>query len=169
MTESTTATMPNVAAIQEELVQTQAAFQSLLISISPGEWRRKGRGSAWSVGEMIAHLTWSVEQLPREIMAARRGKGMFNMPGWLRDPLSFAYTRWLSRGYTPHSAGQRYMAAIVAVGALIKTVGNDEWQRGARFYGERFYTVEDLCHTPAQHLAEHRSTIDQILGRSART
>lgn len=158
-------TRPDVAAIQAELAQTQAAFAVLVASLRPGDWRHKRAAGAWSVGELIAHLTWSVEQLPREIMAARRGKGMFNMPVWLRDPLSSAYTRWLARGYTEQTATRRYAAAMSALDALLVTVREDEWQRGARFYGERFYSVEDLCHTPSQHLAEHRRTISALLDR----
>ncbi|HEY8745778.1 MAG TPA: DinB family protein [Chloroflexota bacterium] len=169
MTESTTVTKPDVAAIREALARTQGEFQALLASLAPGDWRRKAAASAWSVGELIAHLTWSVEQLPREITAARRGNGMFNMPAWLRDPLSLIYTRWLARGYDPQSAAQRYAAAIMAVDALLDTVGDDDWQRGARFYGERFYSVADLCQTPSQHLAEHQLTIKRMLGKNQGT
>ena len=109
-------------------------------------------------------VIWSVEQLPREIAAARAGRGMFNMPRWLRDPLSLVYTRWIARRTTLQSAANRYAAALGAVDALLGTIQDDEWQRGARFYGERFYSVEDLCHTPAQHLIEHRPTIEHLLG-----
>ncbi len=167
MANSTTAPKPDVMAIRGELTQTHAAFATLLASLSPGDWRQEGAASAWSVGELIAHITWSVEQLPREIAAARRDKGMFNMPAWLRDPLSLVYTRWLARGYAPHSAVQRYAAAIAAVDGLLDTVRDDEWQRGARFYGERFYSIAELCHTPWQHLAEHQATIRRILGEKS--
>ena len=160
--------LPDVAALRKELAQTQQAFQAVLVSLSPDVWQMKVKASAWSVGEMVAHLTWSVEQLPREIAAARAGRGMFNMPGWLRDPLNLVYTRWLARGYTLQSAAHRYTAAINKVDALLETIHDDEWHHGARFYGERFFTVEDLCHTPSQHLVEHQQTIESIVSNSIR-
>jgi hypothetical protein len=90
---------------------------------------------------------------------------MFNMPVWVRDPLSLLATRWQARATTRELASHRYAAAIAAVDALLDTIKDDEWQCGARFYGERFYSVEDLYHTPAHHLAEHKATINHILGR----
>ncbi len=137
--EATAAPVPDVAALRAELAHTQTAFEAMLAVLSPAVWRRTGPASAWSVGEVVTHLIWSVEQLPREIAAARAGRGMFNMPRWLRDPLSLVYTRWIARRTTLQSAANRYAAALGAVDALLGTIQDDEWPRGARFYGERFY------------------------------
>ena len=161
----TTPPVSDRATIRAELAEAQATFQALLGTLSQADWRRKSPASAWSVGELVAHLTWSVEQLPFEIAAAQQGKGMFNMPGWLRDLLNLWYTRLLVRQYAHQTVAQRYAAAMGAVNAVLDTVQDDEWHRGARFFGEHFFSVEDLCHTPSQHLAEHRLTISQILGR----
>jgi hypothetical protein len=100
-------------------------------------------------------LTWALEQLPAEVASARLGKGMFNFPDWLGSPLSYWYTRWLARNATPESLGRRYDAAMTAVIRTLDEVEESDWSLGAEFYGHGFYTIAELFHTPAAHLAEH--------------
>jgi hypothetical protein len=142
-------------AIRAELEMTRHAFQTLVDSISEERWRRKSPSSAWSTGEVLVHLTAALEYLPREVESARRGKGMFNSPKWLADPVNYRLTRWTARDATQESIRQRYDAAMAAVLSTLDAVQESEWELGARFYGERFYTIADLFHTPAQHFAEH--------------
>lgn len=142
-------------ALQSELAATLMAFQALLDALPADRWRRKSPSSAWTVGEVLVHLTWALEQLPQEVASARRGKGMFNYPQRLADPLSYWLTRWMARNATRESVGRRYAAAMAAVLRALDAVPEADWTRGARFYGHGFYTVADLLRTPAQHLAEH--------------
>jgi hypothetical protein len=109
----------------------------------------------WTVGEVLLHLTWALEQLPQEIASARRGRGMFNMPKRLADPLSYWFIRWSARNSTRESIRRRYDAAISASIRALDEVKESEWTLGARFYGEGFYTIADLFQTPAHHLSEH--------------
>lgn len=142
-------------AIREELHATRAAVQALLNSFDEGRWHQQSAASDWTVGEIMAHLAWSVEQLPKEIASAKQGKGMFNMPKWFADPLSYWYTRWMARNATPESIGFRFDAAITTVLHTLDDVKENEWALGAHFYGHGFYTIADLFHTPAEHFAEH--------------
>jgi hypothetical protein len=142
-------------AIRAELEATRQAFQTLAGSISDERWRGKSPSSAWSTGEVLVHLTAALEYLPREVESARRGKGMFNYPKWLADPVNYRLTRWTARNATQEGIRQRYDTAMAAVLRALDTVQESDWELGARFYGERFYTIADLFHTPAQHFAEH--------------
>lgn len=76
------------AALRAELEATNARFRALVESIPDERWHQPSPGSAWTVCEVIVHVTWALEQLPAEVASARRGKGMFNYPGWLADPAS---------------------------------------------------------------------------------
>ncbi len=60
-----------------------------------------------------------------------------------------------ARKSDPASLRRRYDAAMDAVLAALETVPDSDWGLGARFYGERFYTVADLFATPGHHLVEH--------------
>lgn len=143
------------AAIRAELEASRTAFLALVDATSDERWQRRSPTTRWTEGQVLVHLTWAVEQLPREVESARRGKGMFNFPKRVADPLSYWITRWMARKATRESLAQRYNEAIAAVLETLGDVQESDWERGARFYGERFYTVAELFHTPADHLAQH--------------
>jgi len=143
------------AALRAGLEATRTAFHALIDSVSADRWIEKSPRSDWTVGEVLVHLTWALEYLPKEVSLARRGKGMFNAPKWLADPVSYRYVRLLARKSTPDSVRRRYDAAITAAIKLLDTIPDSDWTRGANFYGEGFHTVEDLFRAPAQHLVEH--------------
>jgi hypothetical protein len=144
-----------VTALREELEATRAEFHAQLARVPEAGWRTKSATTDWTMGELFAHLTWAVEYLPKEVQSARQGKGMFNMPKWLADPLSYWYICRMGRRETRESLGRRYDAGMDAVVALLETIPEGDWERGADFYGEGFHSVEELFHTPAQHLREH--------------
>ena len=147
--------MPDREALRAGLETARAAFHRLLETTSGAEWHCKSSASAWTKGEVLVHLTWALEQLPKEVEMARQGKGMFNMPKWLADPGSYWLIRWQARACEPASLRHRYDVAMDATIAALEAVPDHDWGLGAQFYGERFYTVADLFETPAQHLAEH--------------
>ena len=144
-------------ALRAELEATRTAFHTLLDAIGDDRWRQKSPTSAWTGREVCEHLTWALEQLPQEVGSSRRGKGMFNypLPKRLVDSLSYWLTRWSARNATRTSIRRRYDAAMAAVLRTLDEVNETDWDLGARFYGEGFYTVTDLFHTPARHFAEH--------------
>ena len=153
----TNGSQPSVdrALLRAELEATRQTFRQIVESLPAERWRQPSPSSAWTVGEVLVHLTWAIEYLPREVEQARLGKGMFNMPKWLGDPLSYWYVRWLARGAAPDAIGRRYDDAMDATLRTLDAIGEDEWTRGADFYGEGFHTVADLFREPAKHLAEH--------------
>jgi len=107
------------------------------------------------MAEVLVHLAWALEQLPAEVAAARRGRGMFNLPRWIADPGSYWLIRWQARHSDPESVRRRYDAAMDAAIAALETVPDGDWALGAPFYGHGFHTVVDLFEVPARHLAEH--------------
>ncbi len=146
-------------ALRAELEATNAQFRALAESIPDARWRQRCPGSAWTVGEVMVHLTWALEQLPAEVASARRGKGMFNYPAWFANPASYWINRWNARGVTRESVTRRYDAAMGGVLDTLDAVADNDWALGANFYGHGFYTIEGLFHTPAQHLAEHTAAL----------
>lgn len=157
-----TASAPRVvdrAALRAELEATNTQFRTLVESLSEEHWRQPCPGSDWTVGEVMVHLTWALEQLPAEVASARRGQGMFNYPAWLANPASYWINRWNARGVTRAAVVRRYDAAMAAVLASLDAVADGEWDLGANFYGHGHYTIEALFHTPTQHLAEHTAAL----------
>ena len=144
--------------VRAELEAARETFHRLVAEAGP-RWHEKSATTAWTVGEVLVHLTWALEYLPREVEAARKGKGMFNMPQWLADPASYWIIRRQARKSGPAAILRRYDAAMDATLAALGTVPDSDWGRGARFYGHGFYSVADLFATPGQHLAEHTTPL----------
>lgn len=142
-------------ALRSELEATRTAFHKLLERASASGWYDKAPSSRWTVGQVFVHLTWALEYLPEEVLRARRGQGMFNLPKRLADPLSYWYIRCIARTATAEAIGCRYDRATDATLDALDTIRESDWTNGADFYGEGFHTVEELFHGPAQHLAQH--------------
>ena len=144
--------------VRAELEAVRGAFHRLVAEAGP-RWHEKSATTAWTVGEVLVHLTWALEYLPKEVEMARKGKGMFNMPQWLADPASYWIIRRQARKSDPASILRRFDAAMGATLAALETVPDSDWGQGARFYGHGFYSVADLFATPGQHLAEHTTPL----------
>jgi DinB superfamily len=154
-TTSTASSTTDRVALRVGLEATRAAFLDLVDRVAGKRWHQKSPATAWTVAEVLVHLTWALEYLPQEVTRARRGEGMFNFPKWVADPFSYWYIRLTARNSTPESIRQRYSAAIDAAIRALEQVPDSDWERGANFYGEGFHTVADLFQAPARHLAEH--------------
>ncbi|HEX9115510.1 MAG TPA: DinB family protein [Anaerolineae bacterium] len=146
---------PDRAALRALLEATRTNFHRQVAAAAGDRWRSKSPFSAWTVGEVLVHLTWALEQLPKEVEMARQGRGMFNLPKWIADPGSYWLIRWLARNSSPESVRRRYDAAMDAALASLEAVSDADWNLGAPFYGHGFHTIVDLFETPASHLAEH--------------
>jgi hypothetical protein len=155
MTQSQVSIKPDRAVLRAELIETRGEVQRWLNTLTDDQWRQKSAASAWTVAEVFDHLTFALEYLPSEVAAAKRGRGMFNFPKFLADPISHWSTRWSARQATPRAISRRYEAAMAAALQALEAVEDGEWALGADFYGEGFYSVADLFRTPTQHLAEH--------------
>lgn len=153
---------PDRTAICAELETVQAAFHQMVNSLSEADWYRKSPNSDWTLGEILVHLTWSLEYLPREVAHALQGKGMLNIPKAIADPFSLFYMRWLARRANKASVVQRYDAAMAAVKTALVNIRDEDWAKGANFYAEGFYTIEALFHTPTDHFKEHSAGIALI-------
>ena len=141
--------------LRAELRRTQDAFRAYVRGLPERQWSRPLAGTRWTGRQVCHHVTWALEQLPREVTSASREKGMFNYPKFLAESGSLWLVRWEARKQTRDSILARYDAAIEEVMQSLDRVEEHDWQRGARFYGERFYSVADLFHTPANHFHEH--------------
>jgi hypothetical protein len=148
--------------LRSDLEATRRAFRDLAGGLPEARWASRAPGSKWTGKQLLHHVTWALEQLPKEVENAKREKGLFNCPKFLADNGSYWLVRWEARNETRETIVARYEAAIGRAIASLQTVSGGEWKRGARFYGEGFYTVADLFHTPAQHLEEHSAP---LLGR----
>ncbi len=150
-------------AIRVELVATLDAYHELLNSLSDEDWKKRSGNPAWTVGQLMWHIAWAGGFVPRGVADCKRGKG-FNPPQFIANPVNTLITRWGARSATPQSVAEKYDAAHTATLAALDEVKEDEWDRGAKVFGE-FETVESVLRSPASHFKEHEADVLKGLGR----
>ena len=156
------------AQLRGDLERTRDEFRSLVQSLSEADLKRKRPGSPWSVGSLLAHLVASMEILPREFSAARKGRNFMALPPWLFNPIRMGTARLLTTGQTRAKLVRRYDAACTRVLQALDTVREDEWQRGGHFYDEGYWTVQTIFETQPRHFQEHAAEIRRIIGGTSK-
>ncbi|TET99610.1 MAG: DinB family protein [Dehalococcoidia bacterium] len=150
-------------AIRAEVQTTRAAYHELLRSLSPDDWNKKSANPAWSVGQLMWHVAWGDSYALRGVADCKRGRG-FNPPQFITNTVNMLITRWGARRATPQSVAEKYDAAHTAILAALDEVQDDEWDKGAKMFGE-FETVESVLRSPVSHFKEHKADILKGLGR----
>lgn len=151
--------------LEAEIHSTRGSFHHLVRALPEANWATRVPGSKWSGKQLLHHITWALEQLPSEVESAKLGKGMFNYPKRVADNGSYWLVKWEARAQTRESILKRYDLAIDRVLDSMKRVEESEWEKGARFYGEGYYSVADLFHTVSNHFHQHAV----LLGQGATT
>lgn len=151
--------------IRAELEATRSAFHDLLNSLSDDDLKGKGPEVAWTVKELLTHLIVVLSNTPQIAESARRGKGMYNFPPAIGHRISRLITSRKARGQNRQSLARQYDSAHEATLKVLEQVREDEWSRGARFFGEGFSTVESVFRYPIRHFQEHMAHIRHILGQ----
>jgi hypothetical protein len=156
--------VPDREAIRSELEATRIAFQEVVGELAESEWRRKSATTAWTIGELLMHLTQSLETVPDQVESARKGKDFMNLPLFIFNPIKVLVVRLMARKETLRSIGARYNAAHEAALKVLDGVQDDEWKQGANCFGEGYWTIEFMFHEPTVHLQEHAEHVRQSLG-----
>ena len=150
-----TGTLIDREELRLEIIGTRDAFLALLKRMSEQQWSNRAPGSKWNGRQLMHHVTWALEQLPKELESAAQEKGMFNYPRVVAENGSYWLVKWESRRESRDSISRRYAVAADRVLARLAEARETDWEKGARFYGEGFYSVADPYRTPANHFREH--------------
>lgn len=140
-----------------------AEFLQLLADIPRDAWRRKSIGTRWNIAELCAHIAHDVEGVPMFVDHARRGKDLFNLPLSISNPVNGLVTKFIGRKASSDSLAKKFKVDYKKALAVLDTVQDDEWQQGAHFFGEGFWTVAFIFHQSPDHFAEHAAQIRESL------
>jgi len=156
--------------IRAELEATRASFHELLLSIPEDYWNKPTSNPAWTVGELVFHMTVALRMLPEDVRLIRRLGWTPRPPASLFNWLNERLTRRGARGLTPEEVGEKYDAAHDGVLRLMDTIRDDEWGKGMDYPDwdpllSGHVTLERLFHYPAQHFESHaeqlRNNLDE--------
>ena len=160
---STTRTaIPDRTVLRRQLEETRSAFHALVKSLTDADWHRKTSSTAWTIGEMLTHLSDALAGTPEAIEHVRQGKNYLNPPSflsWLGPLINRRLVQQSARSQTRASILARYDKAHTAMVATVEGMQDDEWGRGAYCFGAGYKTILDLCQTPPSHFQEHAAQI----------
>lgn len=155
--------------IRAELEATREAYHTLLSALTDEDWPRPSGNEAWTVGQLMYHMTIAPRMLPTDVRIIRRGGRAPRVPAFLFNGLNVLMTRWGARKWTRLTVGQAYDEAHAATLAVLETIQDDEWARGVEYPDwdpmlSGFVTIERLFRYLPLHFEAHAGQVRQGLG-----
>lgn len=157
-------------AIRLELEATKDRFHELLDSLSAEDLAKPSSNPAWTIAQVVYHMSVAPRFLPSDVALIRRSGRMPKPPAFLFHTLNVWLARWGARKATHRSLGDQYDKAHARTTEALATIREDEWQLGADYPGwdpmlAGYVTLEDLFHYPTRHFEAHAKEINQALRR----
>ena len=160
--------------IREELEDTRQAYHALLGSLSDEDWTVASGNPAWTVGQLMVHMTFAPRMLPADVGLIRRGGWMPRLPAFIFNWSNVLMTRWMARRESIHTAGALYDAAHANALEVLETIQDDEWGLGREYPDwdpmlSGYVTLERLFRYLTIHFQVHREQVREGLAGTART
>ena len=165
----TTAAIADRATIAAAWATMRQDFHALVDSLPDPLWNQKSISTRWSNGELLTHFVVSLGLFPQELSYARRGKSFVNLPGVIMNPVNYVLVRGTARLLKRQAVKQRFERYYARGLQEIATIQDDEWRKGAQFFGEGYRDIEALCYLHPQHFAEHSAQVQQGIDGSSAT
>jgi uncharacterized protein (TIGR03083 family) len=154
-------------ALRAELETVRQAFQALLATLGPEDWDHPSLNPAWTIGEVLWHITGYLFMIPQQLMLLQTGTfpDQTKLSAESLNRGNVRQTRAGAQAQTFSTIAQVYDQGHAATLAALQRVRDDEWQIGVRmpdmgptFTGE-YRTIEALFRYHARHFAEHAAQI----------
>lgn len=158
--------------LRAELEETRQAYHQLLAEVTEEDWDLPTPNPAWTLGEMLYHITAATQNIPLDVALIRRAPWLPNPPIGFLNTLNGPLTRWGATQYLRAALAEKFDRDHAALLALLDTVQDDEWTHGREYLAydppllEGFVTIETLFHYQKFHFDEHakdiRATLDLL-------
>jgi len=148
--------------IRRDLVSNRSRFYSYIDRLSNEDLSRATSHPRWNIKAVLFHLAEGLSWVPAEVKAVRRGKALQPMPAWLFDLINTWLTVFGARNQTIHFIVDYYENAYREALMSLESVGEDEWNKKARFH--KFETtLEGVFRRQTEHHKEHLDQIETAL------
>jgi hypothetical protein len=163
--------------IRSELEATREAFYALVASISDGDFRQPSLNPAWTVGEVLFHMSLAPRMLAADVRILRRpGRyprlltGLLNAIRPVFDALNVLYARLGARRLTRRKLIDKYDAGHTAALRALAMVAEDSWDKGLDYPNwdpqlAGHVTIERLFRYPKAHFEAHAEEVRRALER----
>jgi hypothetical protein len=134
-------------------------YHALVGEIPPVSLRSRTIDTRWSIAEILTHMILSVDLVPQEIEAVRKGKDFLNVPPLIATTVNLVWVKFRARRATQQSLLDDYDRAFNAALLAWDGVRDDEWTKGANFFGEGYRTLTENYAVGITHFKEHADQI----------
>jgi uncharacterized protein (TIGR03083 family) len=150
-----------------ELEATRQTFQALVATLTPADWTRPSANPAWSIGELLWHITGYLFLILQQLIWLQSGTfpDLTQRSAEDLNRGNVEQARAGAKRQTFTSIVQAYEEGHAATLAALQGVRDNEWQigvqmpdMGSTFSGE-YRTIEALFRYHARHFAEHVAQI----------
>src|SRR2546421_12474519 len=122
--------IPDRTVLRRQLEETRSAFHALVEQLTDADWHRKTRSTAWTIGEVLTHLTYTLAHTPEAIEHVRQVKNYLNPPSflhWLGHLINRRLAQQGARSQTRASILARYDKSHTAMMATVAGMRGDDW------------------------------------------
>jgi hypothetical protein len=161
-------------AIHTELESTRRAFHALLAEITIEDLSKPSLNPAWTVGEVLYHMSLAPKNLPSDVWLIRNLKWIPKFPAGTFNRLNVIFTRRGARNTTHESLAEAYEQAHAKALTCLESIHDDEWNLGTTYPDwepllSDYVTIERLFHYLSLHFESHADDIRQALGTVRQT
>ncbi|NUM44050.1 MAG: nitroreductase family deazaflavin-dependent oxidoreductase [Anaerolineales bacterium] len=155
--------------LRAELEETRQAYHALLAEVTENDWDLPSANPAWTLGEMLYHITVATQNIPLDVALVRRTPWLPNPPIGLLHMLNGPLTRYGANQHPRAALAEKFDRDHAALLALLETVREDEWAKGRTYHAydpphlKGFVTVATLFHYQKYHFEQHAKDIHATL------
>lgn len=155
--------------IYAELETTHRAFHALLAEINVEDLSKPSLNPAWTVGEVLYHMSLAPKNLPSDVWLIRHLKWIPKFPAGPFNRLNVIIARRGARNASKDCLAVEYDQAHDKTIRCLETIRDDEWDLGTTYPDwepllSGYVTIERLFHYVTLHFEIHANDIRQTLG-----
>lgn len=162
--------------LRKQIETTRQKFLKMLDGIDAMAWHIPSGNPAWTIGEVVYHITMATEFIPADVHLIRTSPLFPRFPAGLFHRLNPALTRRLARGYDRQAMAERFESLHQKLLHLLDDIAPSEWEKGARYPDvdppllSGFVTIADLFRYHSWHFESHCAEVRlglDLLARAA--
>ena len=154
--------------LRDKLEGTRREYHCLLQSISKDDFVKPSANQAWTVAEVLSHMSLAPRYISEDVTFIRRFTWIPKPPAGLFHAFNNWATKRGARNATHHSLAEQYDKAHERMTKTLEGIDDNEWSKGAEYPGwdpmlSGYVTLERLFDYPNQHFQAHAEELAEVL------
>jgi hypothetical protein len=172
--------VPDGAALLEQLEQARAEFHNIRATLSEQDWRAPSLNRGWTNGEVMFHVTLGFIVVSRLVgltrLLSRLPAGFSLVFATILNFFSPVFNRVNALGarggariFSRERIGSRFDRAHARLVAIVGQMSEDEWSAGMYYPAKwdslfrKYMTIDEVVAYPVKHLRFHGAQLSRPL------